>query len=188
MSYGVQSYLFAVRDLKDIFPYENENLKKYVLRQIEPRLIELQDQLGCEDVTFIEVANDFFSGKTSWPEYSYMYWYILEVLIADSGYDQTKTGGEIDVAAPRLNNSEWYPASIECFYKIKELELFGTAPTLPIRPADDFPVVFIAKLENMDSLVAKLPQFVTDPDQLKQFLEWISYAKKTGNDLFLFYY
>ena len=61
--------------------------------------------------------------------------------------------------------------TITFFPRIKEIASCRAGAEIPLPPADDFPMLFAVKPDNMDNLAHKLPQFIADEAQPEQFLE-----------------
>lgn len=191
MSYGLVPYLANIEHLAAMFPAKEGYYKNLFIGELSYKMDKLQEQFEPGEHTFNEVMLDLFSGKISWPDVAYMYWYVVEAYIDRFEGSDYSGEGEILEWAPRLNNSEWYPANantLSRLYKFKELKLFGTSPHIVLPHPEDFPVVFVIQRADMKPLLEQIAQISDSSEQQEQFKEWLTIALKTQNDLLIFYY
>ncbi len=176
MSYGIMPYRVSLSRLRTRFGI-TVTAKRTKVRKACYILGRNVDQMDSspEAPVFNDIVTELLDGKATHSKYGYKYWYAIK--------------GFVESLGQFLNNSEWYPADADVFWKTKAFKLYDIDAPMKIPSPDDFPTVFVLRAENMtDKLLKELEKELGNGEQYWQVSGWIQEAKRYKQDLVLFYH
>lgn len=165
-------YRVKLAEIEQLFGTSDQELTSRTRNAVQTRLKQLDNSFG--DISSEEILSDIIHGSINHPNAGYLYWYVIEALIRNSG--------------TFLSNDQWYPVRNQEVRSATgaRMYLFRVKPEIPW--PDDFPMVFTVLHDNLDNAMAGMRSSSHDPEQIAQFEDWCTKAKSAGQDLVMYYY